>query len=325
MLWRRKSKRVPAEKPEPEHAEAAQKTTAEEAPTTQEEPEAQEAAAPASEERAPEAGAPEERAPEAVAAPRETTAQKAPEEPEMPGATTAVAAAPSPIAAPVKLAKEPSEPAGVDEHDTAQRDAAATGNTVADMHVIKPITSPRADSKLKTWFRDRLVRRSSLPVPVYPNQPGPEYTSDSEVGFTGGAALTGRDEPRGAALSSHPVTSADLDAGASGYNGNAGEVAQTTTIKDSAETEQNGDGKGNSKRNRFRMSFMKTVSSGSPEQKTNGVSHSRQNSEAISDSKETATDLQGLRDSAVEQGLPVPPGPREPISTGRESRFSEDL
>lgn len=252
----------------------------------------------------------------------------APEDVETPGASTVFAAAPAPIGAPVRLVREPSEPTetqpNVERPDVVQRDAAATGATVSAMHTIKPITSPRADSKLKTWFRDRLVRRSSGPIPVYPNQPGPENNTESEVGFTGGAALAGRSEPRGVALSSHPFTGSEADTAS--YDDNNGDVAQTNA-EEPTQAYGNGNGNGNSdsKRNRLRRSFMKTVSRGSPEPKTNGMTHARKSSEVIPESKETGTDLQSLRNSAAEQGLPVPPVLKETVSAGRESRFSEDL
>lgn len=225
------------------------------------------------------------------------------------------------------------------------------------MHRVSPITSPRADSKLKNWFRDRLVRRSSGPVPVYPHQPGPDFRSTSEIGFTGGAALTGSragsaaGETRGAALSSHPITGMDLDTSPprdrDNGNGNGGtflEMTKTTTgdsASDSGRHNGNshsngngGNGNGNSKRNRLRKSFMKTLSrnsnSNSQEPKTNGSTngggHSRQNS-TFSETKVSGTGdgLRGLRDSAHEQGLPAPPILGQTASTGRESRFSEDL
>lgn len=305
------SKLVRPKKPEPEkEATAAQQaaapeTAVEKAPT--QEPPIQEAPteeAPVTKEAA---AAPEVRAPS-----REATAQEAPEEPEAAGAATGFAAAP--IAAPVRIVSEPTEGAehpGMVRPDSAQRDAAAIGGSgVSAMHTIRPITSPRADSKLKSWFRDRLVRRSSGPVPVYPHQPGPDFNTESEVGFTGGATLTGRNEPRGAALSSHPVTGADLDS-----NGNSFETAKTTSERSASSLQ--GEQNGNGKRQRLRRSFLKTVTRGSPGSKTNGATHSQQGPEG--------SDVQNLRNSAVEQGLPVPPVIGEPVSTRRESRFSEDL
>lgn len=299
---------VPAEKA------PAEKAPAEEAPA-QEEPVTQEAAAPSPQERIREA-----RAVETIAPPLEATRQMVPEDAETPGASTVFAAAPAPVGGPVRPVEGPSEPTeaggqpGMEKPDTVQPEAAATGATVSAMHTIKPITSPRPDSKLKTWFRDRLVRRSGSPIPMYPNQPGPDYNTESEVGFTGGAALMGRNEPRGAALSSHPVTGSDLEADTASYNGNNGDVVQSNTEE---LTQAYGNGNGDNKRSRLRRSFMKTVSRGSPERKTNGFAHA--------ESRETDKDLQSLRNSAAEQGLPAPPVLNQTVSAGRESRFSEDL
>ncbi|OQE14205.1 hypothetical protein PENSTE_c037G06511 [Penicillium steckii] len=251
----------------------------------------------------------------------------------------------APIAAPVRLVT--TGPSDTSETHP-QRDAAATG-VISDMHIVRPITSPRADSKLKTWFRDRLVRRGSGPIPVYPHQPGPDFHTDSEIGFTGGAALTGAGagagagrsggESRGAALSSHPVSGAELDS-SSPNNGNGTflDVTKTSTLDSESSPNGNGNGNGNGgKRERLRKSFMKTLSRNSnSEPKTNGFtngagagagegSHSRQGSNAFSETKVTGESLQGLRDSATEHNLPVPPILGQTSSTGRESRFSEDL
>ncbi|KAJ5085668.1 hypothetical protein N7532_010439 [Penicillium argentinense] len=277
------------------------------------------------------AAAPVASAPESATVSRQVTAEEAtsePPTPETPGAGTVFAAAPaSSTAAPVRLVTSgPSEK--YEDHDAVrvpQRDAAATSG-ISDMHIVRPITSPRADSKLKTWFRDRLIRRNSGTQPVYPHQPGPEFQTDSEVGFTGGAALTGRGEGRGAALSSHPVTGDDLDQSGSNHNGTFLEVTKTTTEdSNSSKPGQNGNGK----RQRLRKSFMNTISRGSQGPKTNGATndgHSRQSSTAASETKVTGTgDIQGLRNSATEQGLAAPPILGQTASTGRESRFSEDL
>ncbi|KAJ5785700.1 uncharacterized protein N7503_010912 [Penicillium pulvis] len=250
-------------------------------------------------------------------------APEAPEAPEVAGPATLVTAAP--IAAPVSIT-EPAEyderPTMMSRSHTTPRDAAAVGAGPAQMHDIRPITSPRADSKLRNWFRDQLVRRSSGPVHVYPHQPGPDFNSESEVGFSGGAALAAkpesRPESRGAALSSHPFTGDDLDQGEPARNGSV-DVGKTKTFSDSsvgsAEPATNGHAK--SKRERFKKTFLKSVSR-TDESKTNG-------SGTVPDSKVQGTDVRGLRDSAVDQGLPVPPVLGETASAGRESRFSEDL
>jgi hypothetical protein len=226
----------------------------------------------------------------------------------------------APISPPVSLTYEPAQDEdrpGMLRSQTGPRDAAATGGP-STMHNIQPITSPRADSKLKTWFRDRLVRRPSEPQPIYPHQPSPDYNTDSESAFTGGAALTGRIEPRGAALSSHPVSTEDLE---SEHGENGGTTRSfTEEPTNSHQATQNGNSSGESKRHRLRRSFMKTVTRNSQELKTNGTDHKRQSSEAVGSS-----DLQALRDSATEQGLPAPPVIGDTPSMHRESRFSEDL
>ena len=233
---------------------------------------------------------------------------------ETAGTTSVMAAAP--ISSPISLTYEPAQDdgrPGILRSQTGPRDAAATGGLSA-MQNIQPITSPRADSKLKTWFRDRLIRHTSEPQPLYPHQPGPEYNTDSETAFTGGAALTGRAEPRGAALSSHPVNTEDIE---SGHRENGG--AGTSSTEDAVDNQagQDGDSNGMGKRQRLRRSLLKTVSRNPQDLKTNGVDHTRKSSEAV-----PSTELQGLRNSAVEQGLPAPPVLGD---TRRESRFSEDL
>ncbi|KAJ5585292.1 uncharacterized protein N7459_005092 [Penicillium hispanicum] len=309
LLWRMKSKRRSTEKPKAEEETVAQDTASiatQEAPTAQEETTAA--------------------VPEADAVSQKATSEEAPGEPEMAGAATVSAAAP--ISPPVTLPEPPQygEPHDVGRTNATPRDAAAFGD-ISAMHVIQPVTSPRADSKLKNWFRDRLVRRTSAPVAVYPHQPGPEYNTDSEVGFAGGAALTGRSEPRGAALSSHPYTGDDLDQGQPVRNSNSFEVANTSNAESTGSPHAEQNGNGNSKRSRLRRSFLRGFSRNDQEPKTNGATHeadSRQGSEAASEPKKT-TELQGLRDSAIEQGLPVPPVIGETASVRRESRFSEDL
>ena len=253
----------------------------------------------------------------------EVLAQESIEEPETPGSATVFAAGPD--AAPVKVVNEPvslDETTGTLKYHPEQRDAAAVGG-VAPMHTVSPITSPRADSKLRTWFRDRLVRRTSGPVPVYPHQPGPDFNTDSEIGFSGGAALRGQSESRSAALSSHPVTDDDFDQ----RSNNGAEVSKMSTYDSvsSGQVEPSSGGK----RQRLRRSLMKTVGRSNQDSKTNGAtgnSHSRDTSEAAPEFKDSDSGIQGLRNSAIEQGLPVPPALGDNASTtGRESRFSEDL
>jgi hypothetical protein len=258
---------------------------------------------------------------------RESQGQAGADEPE--GAAAVQVAAVAPIAKPTTLPTREDMERGTSLPEIEDYDnTAITASGAADMRNNHPITSPRADRKLTTWFRDRLIRRSSDgPVAVYPRQPGPEFATDSESGFTGGAALTRKDEPRGAALSSHPVTGADLEPHDNRHSGNnvsnVEGVALSPTEEETVQpppAQQNGGGK----RNRLRRSFMKSVSRTTEESKTDGVTKKGgEGPQAPSDSK--SRDVQGLRNSAVEQGLPVPPALGEAPSTGRESRFSEDL
>lgn len=325
FMWKRKSKQQQEEKAEAKEEAVAQEPATEQ--PTQEAPVAQGAVAPVVEEVP--AAAPEAQEPAAVAAPEpeaEPTAKKetAPEPREaplqhdtVPDTTTSFLA---PISPPVSLTYEPTRDdnrPGMLGSQTGPRDAAATGGLSA-MHNIQPVTSPRADSKLKTWFRDRLVRRTSEPQPLYPHQPGPDYNTDSESAFTGGAALTGRIEPRGAALSSHPVSTEDLESEQDEDGGATRSFTEEPTNNHQAT--QNGNSNGESKRHRLRRSFMKTVTRNSQDFKTNGADHKHQSSEAVGSS-----DLQALRDSATDQGLPAPPVIGDTPSMRRESRFSEDL
>ncbi|KAF3394320.1 hypothetical protein F1880_005373 [Penicillium rolfsii] len=249
---------------------------------------------------------------ETVPEPREVPQQRDAE----PDTTTSFLA---PISPPVSLTYEPDQDenrTGILRSETGPRDAAATGGLSA-MHNIQPISSPRADSKLKTWFRDRLIHRTSEPQPLYPHQPGPDYNSDNESAFTGGAALTGRIEPRGAALSSHPVSTEDLES-EHGENGQATR-SFTEEASNNYQATENATSNGESKRHRLRRSFMKTVRRNSQDLKTNGADK-RQSSEGVPN-----PDLQALRDSATGQGLPAPPVIGDTPSIRRESRFSEDL
>ncbi|KAJ5328524.1 hypothetical protein N7452_008914 [Penicillium brevicompactum] len=219
---------------------------------------------------------------------------------------------------------EPTEPSEADDIPPAvprRRSAPLTAHAERDTPIhyfTPPVNSPRADSKLKSWFRDRLVRRSSGPVPVYPHQPGPEFT-DSEPAFTGGAALTGPEEPRGAALSSHPFNGMEIPTHnrSSSYYSNEFDVTKTRSGESGASSPKT------RKRDRLRKTFLRRVSRSDDEAMPNAADadEPRRDSEVPS----VKTDVQSLRNSALEQGLPAPPTIAETMSTKRESRFSEDL
>lgn len=249
---------------------------------------------------------------------------------ETAGPTTAVAAASSaPETEPVKP-EENDVPAAIPRRPTRsqteppqiEQDAATSGPTIVH-YFTPPVTSPRADTKLKNWFRDRLVRRSSGPVPVYPHQPGPDFNSDNEPSFQGGVSLTGRDETRAAALGSHPlvVEPIPIHNRSSSYYSNDLDVAKVNSADSLPNsTRQNGNGK---KRNRLSRTFFKAVS-GSPAESNDG--DSRRDSGIQSSSRAIGGgDLQSLQDSTIGQSLPVPPSISETLSGKRESRFSENL
>ncbi|EKV08443.1 hypothetical protein PDIG_59040 [Penicillium digitatum PHI26] len=251
---------------------------------------------------------------------------------ETAGPATLVAATSSVPEAEPSRSDENDRPAAISRQPTRsqtepppieQRDAAASGPTVVH-YFTPPVTSPRADTKLKNWFRDRLVRRSSGPVPIYPHQPGPDLNTDNEPAFQGGASLTGRDEPRGAALGSHPVVVGEFIPTynrSSSYYSNDLDVAKIHSADSlSNSTRQNGNGK---KRNRLSRTFLRAVS-GSPDGSNNG--DSRRDSGIQSSSKDVGGgDIQSLQDSTLGQILPVPPTIGETLNGRRESRFSENL
>ncbi|CAG8880045.1 unnamed protein product [Penicillium salamii] len=217
-------------------------------------------------------------------------------------------------------AQESTQPSELDDIPPAvpRRRSAPLNNAQRDTPIhyfTPPVNSPRADSKLKSWFRDRLVRRSSGPIPVYPHQPGPDFT-DSEPAFTGGAALTGPEEPRGAALSSHPFNGIEIPTHnrSSSYYSNDFDVTKTRSGESGA-----GSSKGR-KRDRLRRTFLRRVSRSDDEPMAN-AEESRRDSEVPS----VKTDGHSVQNSAPEQGLPAPPAVGDTMSTRRESKFSEDL
>ncbi|KAJ5435739.1 Eisosome protein 1 [Penicillium cf. griseofulvum] len=221
-----------------------------------------------------------------------------------------------PVAIPQRPTRSQTEPLQLE-----QRDAAASSPTVVH-YFTPPVTSPRADAKLKNWFRDRLVRRSSGPIAVYPRQPAPEFNTDHEPAFQGGATLTGRDETRGAALGSHPLgETIPTHNRSSSYYSNDFDVTKMTSADSSESTKQNDNSK---KRSRLSRTFLKTVSGNHDEPGSND-GDSRRDSGVQSSQDVNGTDAQSLRDGATDQGLSVPPTIGETVNGRRESRFAEIL
>jgi hypothetical protein len=332
FLWRKKGKRARVES-EADEAQAVspvtQETVEEEAPAAPKDlskdviPE--EASSDASEAGPAPIAATQAAAIESQVKPREPAQQPTPEPTPEPTLEPTPEPTLEPKQGPVRVpTQEPAQPAETDDIPPAvprRRSTPLTPLAQRDTPIhyfTPPVNSPRADSKLKSWFRDRLVRPSSGPIPVYPHQPGPEFT-DSEPAFTGGAALTGPEEPRGAALSSHPFNGMEIPTHnrSSSYYSNDFDVTKTRSGESGASSPKA------RKRDRLRMTFLRRVSRSDDEPMPNAADADapRRDSEVPS----VKTDIQSLRNSAVEQGLPAPPNIAETMSTRRESRFSEDL
>lgn len=201
----------------------------------------------------------------------------------------------------------------------------------------EPKTTPKSESKIKNWFRrSRGSRRSSVPseqqsterVPREPNR----RASAAED-----ATLRVREESRGAALSSHPITGEELN------EMQRRRSVVSTNDEDTRQSVPAKDGSGGHRRSSFfRSGLKKMVSSRSGntshEPKTNGASGHQEGTAAAAATGEgdaspsllrqaSIPEREDLRDYAAEQGLPVPPsGIGKQTSHGtRESRFSEDL
>lgn len=191
---------------------------------------------------------------------------------------------------------------------------------------------PKPESKLRNWFksRRRAGRRSSGNVADQPAKPSNQQATTRETtrettraaSTTEGGAPSSRNDSRGQALSSHPITGDELT-----------DMQRRRSVASTAE--EGSESATNGKRSsRMRSSLMKMVSRNNHEAKANGASNhegtSRRASEVAEPSQARRTsnvDRGELRDSAVEQGLPVPPniGKQASNGTARESRFSEDL
>lgn len=190
--------------------------------------------------------------------------------------------------------------------------------TAAAAEPAAPAKAPpsKPESKLRSWFKGR--RRAS-PVQKEPAQKEPSRTAS-----TADAAV--RRDSRGAALGSHPITGdelVDMQRRRSSLASATEEGAQSSGAK------ENEEGK---RPSRLRSSLIK-MASRNKEAKTNGHGGAAAGgeSQAAAEAKDSSTaDREGLRDSAAEQGLPVPPAIGKQTSNGtgagtRESRFSEDL
>lgn len=219
--------------------------------------------------------------------------------------------------------------AGTVTQDTVQTDTAPSNEqAMASGAAAEPSAAkaaiPRSESKLKTWFGRLSGRRSSAAATATPREADvhPEPTPDA----TDEGRPASGDESRAAPLRSNPVTANDI----------AEEPIRSMDQDRPAEarTGEEQEASKISEANEDRTSRI--VSGGSQEAKTDGVEpqgHEAQGESvpiehtAADDLYDRSPERDELRDSAAEQGLPVPPaiGKRLSNGTGRESRFSEDL
>ncbi|KAB8200623.1 hypothetical protein BDV34DRAFT_216970 [Aspergillus parasiticus] len=235
----------------------------------------------------------------------------------------------------------------------AGNEATASGAMV-DTGSTEPIT--RTESKLKTWFSKLGGRRPSASTGEAPKvAEGNRETPSNAVEETAQAAegpnesveaaetadatnLTevDGDNELGAPLRSNPVTADDLqemqrksvDAGTLEAMKPEGQAVEPGS-KESPE--QNGD-----KRSRLKSRLSQMVSKNSQDKTDEVIDHNKEDDEgsvpvehtAADELPSHATERDELRESAADQGLPVPPAIGKRASngtTGRESRFSEDL
>lgn len=103
-----------------------------------------------------------------------------------------------PVAQPESTAERTTEPNLGPSHDQVVSEAAD-----AEPQTNNP-TSPKSESKIKSWFKGKLSRRSSKPPP--PEEP---TRQEGEAVATGGVSAA-EASLRAAPLTSHPVRDADL-------------------------------------------------------------------------------------------------------------------
>lgn len=279
------------------------------------------------------------------------------------GAATGAAAAPAAGATPGATAtrdtgaatQEPALGSSSEEIPEMYRSQAVDGeNALVGAGSKEETQTTRSESKLKSWIRNRRrgSRQSNAPSeePEERAQREPTRSASTAEGFS-----RDRADSRGTALSSHPITGNDLDemqrrrSVASPEGNTAAAVAAAAQAPSKEGKSAAKEGSGEQKRSSLRSGLKKMVSrndqshdSGKPESKTNGVSSQEGGGVAAAAIGDAGVNRRGsyvpdthqaaipgredLRNSAVEQGLPVPTGIGKQTSHGtRESRFSEDL
>lgn len=342
-LWRRKSKRtrdteLPAEDYHAAGGGPAQPEVTPQATTPPVEAASQVDAAPQAE--APRAEAPQAEAPQAevpqVEAPQAEAPQAEAPQAEAPQTEAPQVESPKPEAATTEAATQaeahPVAPPAI--IDTTQPQPAEDELKIVAPEGEKKPPLERRQSRLKTWF-SRVGRQSNGPERESLREVEGEGAGAAGTVFAGGAALAETDS-RGAALRSHPVTGNDLATMQQRMSVDEGSLGNEATRRGSSGIpEQNGE---NRKPSRLRSSFMKIVSGGSQDNRTNGVSKPSDRRTASEPTVESGVhDPEGgsnastatkeeLRESAADHGLPAPPAIGKHTTNGsRESRFSEDL
>ncbi|KAJ9294790.1 hypothetical protein DTO271G3_6710 [Paecilomyces variotii] len=236
----------------------------------------------------------------------------------------------------------------------APEDESGTATGAAEQ-VSPTSTSPKGESRLKHWFRSTFGARNSKQTAESQETSKPEEENASS--FVGGAALTGatRDDARGAALSSHPVTEEEQP-NANGYHNDQdaseGEVGQSggalrqwststgPSEKDMRQSNGHSTRNGESRRSRLKTNLKDMMRR--PESR-NGSALSPPQSPTTPGFESTAADASRpdpvrvdtaerneLQDAFREETLPAPPplrtvAGRTSSSSNRDSRFLEDL
>ncbi|KAL1881065.1 hypothetical protein Plec18167_003607 [Paecilomyces lecythidis] len=235
-----------------------------------------------------------------------------------------------------------------------------SGAATGAVQQVSPIsTSPKGESRLKNWIRSTFGARTSKQAAESHQTLKPEEETTSS--FVGGAALTGatKDDPRGTALSSHPVTEdgisqpkvngyhRDPDAGEGEAGESSGALRQWSTSTGPSEKDvrySNGSsaGNGDSRRSRLKMNF-KSMMRRPEDRNGNGSVPSSPQSPKTPRLELTTADISRpgpvradtperneLQDVFREERLPAPPPLRTVVGRGssssnRDSRFLEDL
>lgn len=263
------------------------------------------------------------------------------------------------IQEPSPAAQEPTPEA----QETAPQENAPedeSGAPTGTAEQVSPTSSPKGESRLKTWFRETFGTRTTKP-PAEPQESTTKPEEDQTPSFVGGAALTGatRDDPRLTALSSHPVTENeapestpngihhDDDAGHDEAPESNGPLRQWSTStgpseKDVRHSNNQSLNNGENRRSRLRMNF-KNIMRRSEDRNGSALSPKSPTSPTAAQAESAATDTNRpeparadtaerneLHDSFQEETLPAPPalraaGERASSSSNRDSRFLEDL